>query len=235
MAVKILSMILATGALLLGGCSTVYRVQVSALADPEISPETRLYNFSGIQDGDHEPGDLQFREVLRHVSSILATHGYRPAAGSEQASLNMVVDFGVGEPVTHTYTFATPVYAELGGGYSTRTKETRDASGKVTKTQETVRLPGRYERVGTDVSINSVTTYRKYLQISARLRESDQPAEKGREVWNVTAVVDDEHTDLRAALPLLAEAMEPYLGKDTHRAITLEFTEKNGRLERVVK
>uniref|UniRef100_UPI0040495CDB hypothetical protein n=1 Tax=Cephaloticoccus sp. TaxID=1985742 RepID=UPI0040495CDB len=230
---KLLSFILATGALMLGGCATTYQVQVSALADPELATGNRLFQFTQAEESKAEPGDLQYREVLRNLSGMLSAHGYVPAARSEVPGYTLLVDYGVGEPVTKTYTFATPVYAELGGGYTTRTKETKDAAGKVTKTSETVRVPGRYERVGTDVSINSVTTYRKYLQVSARLRQTGQSETRGPEAWTVTAVVDDERTDLRAALPLLVEAMAPYVGKDTHQAIVVEFTEKDGQFERV--
>ena len=94
-------------------------------------------------------------------------------------------------------------------------------------------MPGRYERVGTDVSVNTITTYRKYLRLSARLRQEGIPAEKGREVWTVTAIVDDQRADLRATLPLLSEAITPYVGRDTGQAIIVEFKLKDGRLVRV--
>jgi hypothetical protein len=231
--VKTLPFIFVMGALILGGCTTTYQVQVSALADPQLSAASRLYQFAPAQEGDTDQSGLQYREILRNLSGMLAAQGYRLAVDSENPSYTLLVDYGVGDPVTRTYTFATPVYAELGGGYTTRTNETKDASGKVTKTSETVRVPGRYERVGTDVSINSVTTYRKYLQISARLQQGRQSAGQGPEAWTVTAVVDDERTDLRAALPLLVEAMAPYLGKDTQRAIVVEFTEEAGQFQLV--
>jgi hypothetical protein len=231
--VKLFPFILAAGALVLGGCATTYQVQISALADPNLSGQNRRFQFARGPNTDADQSDLQYREVLRNLSGILSGQGYVQAVDAENPSYTLLVDYGVGEPVTRTYTFSTPVYAELGGGYTTRTKETKDAAGKVTKTTETVRVPGRYERVGSDVSINSVTTYRKYLQLSARLRQDRQPNGQGPEAWTVTAVVDDERTDLRAALPLLVEAMAPYLGKDTHRAIVVEFTEKDGQLQRV--
>lgn len=216
------------------GCATTYQVQVSALAHPQLAESNRTYVLAAGDAAGPAPGDLQFLEVLSHLRPALAANGFhetdRPADG---ATLNLFVDFGVGDPVPYTYTFSTPIYAELGGGYTTRTTTTKDASGRsVTKT-ESVRLPGRYERVGTDVTVNTITTYRKHLRLSARLREAGVPPEKGREVWTVTAIVDDQQSDLRAALPLLAAAIAPHLGRDTRRAVWEKFREQDGRLERV--
>ncbi|MBP9913906.1 MAG: hypothetical protein KBF26_10935 [Opitutaceae bacterium] len=216
--------------LLLGGCATTYHVQVSALANPALAASKRTYTFASASENAGRVGDLQFQEVLRHVQRALAPQGFREAAPPAASELNLFVDFGIGDPVNRTYTFSSPIYAELGGGYSTRTRETTDATGKKSTTTETVRIPGRYERVGTDVTTNSVTTYRKHLRLSARLHESGVAPEKGREVWTVTAVCDDQGADLRAALPLLAEAIAPYAGVDTGRAILLTLEQKNGQL-----
>lgn len=220
--------------LMAGGCATTHRVQVSALAHPRLAESTRTYVLAAGDAAGHDPGELQYQEVLSHVRPALAASGFRetdrPADGE---SLSLFVDFGVGDPVAHTYTFSTPLYAELGGGYTTRTTTTKDAAGKSVTTTESVRVPGRYERVGTDVTVNTVTTYRKHLRLSARLREAGVPPEKGREVWTVTAIVDDQHSDLRAALPLLAAAIAPHLGRDTRRAVWEQFREHDGRLERV--
>ncbi len=216
-------------ALLLGSCTTTYRVQVDALANPALAAAKRTYAFATTDRNAPIAGDLRYGEVLRQVDRALTARGFQAVAPGA-AELNIFVDFGVGDPVTRIYTFSTPIYAELGGGYTTRTKQTTDAAGKTTTTTETVRVPGSYERVGTDVSTNSVTTYRKHLRLSARQREAGVRPEAGREVWTVTAVCDDQEADLRAALPLMAEALTPYIAADTGRAIIVEFQEKDGEL-----
>ncbi len=221
---------LACVVLLFGGCATTYQVEVSALANPALANAKRNYTFATTGAKGRQPGDLQFQEVLRHVQRALSTRGFHETGKSDENELNIFVDFGIGDPVSRTYTFSTPIYAEFGGGYSTRTRQTTDSGGKTTTTTETVRVPGRYERVGTDISTNTITTYRKHLRLSARLNESGVSPEKGREVWTVTAICDDQRADLRAALPLLAEAMAPYAGSDTGRAITVRFEEKDGVL-----
>jgi hypothetical protein len=216
-----------SAALLFGGCATTYRVQVSALADAALSAANRNYSFAAAQG--QSPGDLQLLEAQRQVRAALTRQGFRETS-QVMADLNIFVDYGIGDPVTRTHTFSTPLYAELVGGYSTRTRQTTDATGKTVSTTETVRVPGRYERVGTDVTTNSVTTYRKHLRLSARLNESGVAPAQGREVWTVTAISDDQRADLRVTLPLLAEAMATYLGTDTGRAVVIEFEEKNGAL-----
>lgn len=229
------TIILTATALFLAGCATTYHVEVSALANPALAATRHSYTFASTGAKDQRLGDLQFQEVLRYVQAALADRGFHEASSTAENQLNIFVDFGIGDPVSRTYTFATPIYAELGGGYSTRTRQTTDAGGKTTTTTETVRVPGRYERVGTDVSTNTVTTYRKHLRLSARLAASGVEPDRGREVWTVTAICDDQRADLRAALPLLAKAMAPYVGTDTGRAITIEFTEKDGTLVPVTR
>jgi hypothetical protein len=228
-------LLLALAGLLLAGCTTTYQVEVSALANPQLAAAHHHYVFINGKPAakDRMPGDLQFQEVLRHVQHALAPNGLQQADTPADADLNIFVDFGVGDPVTRTYTFSTPVYAELGGGYRTRSTTSKDANGKTVTKTESVIVPGRYERVGTDVTVNSITTYRKYLRLSARQRQPGVAADQGREVWTVTAIVDDQRADLRAALPLLAEAITPYVGRDTGRAIVVEFQVKDGRLVRV--
>lgn len=227
---RVLFLSLTCAALLAGGCATTYQVEVSALANPALAAVKRTYTFASTGAKGRQPGDLQFQEVLRHVQSALASRGFHEAGNATDNELNIFVDFGIGDPVSRTYTFTSPIYAELGGGYSSRTRQTTDAAGKTTTTTETVRVPGRYERVGTDVSTNTITTYRKHLRLSARQNESGVSPERGREVWTVTAICDDQRADLRAALPLLAAAIAPYVGADTGRAIVIEFEEKDGAL-----
>jgi len=220
--VKLPPLLLVVAALVVGGCATTHRVQVDALAHPELAPAKRTYAFATTGQPGRGPGDLRYGEVLRRVEQVLAARGFRPTAATE-ADLNLFVDFGVGDPVTRAYTFTTPIYGEVGGRYATRTRETKDADGKTHTTVEQVYIPGNFMRVGTDVSTNTVTTYRKHLRLSARLREPGVKPEAGREVWTITAVCDDREGDLRAVLPLLAAAIEPHLATDTGKAIVVEL------------
>lgn len=223
--VKPLLPLLVVAALVLGGCATTHRVQIDALAHPELAPVKRTYAFAATGKAGQNFRDLRTDEVLRQVGQALAGRGFRAVAGGE-AELNIFVDFGVGDPVTRAYTFTTPIYAEVGGRYSTRTRETKDADGKTRSTVEQVYIPGNYVRVGTDISTNSVTTYRKHLRLSARLREAGVKPEAGREVWTITAVSDDQEGDLRAVLPWLAAAIGPHLATDTGQAIIVELDAK---------
>lgn len=216
-------------ALLAGGCATTYQVAVSALAAPGLADGGRSYVFVSGSPSNRNTDDLQTQEVLGYVRQALSPRGFQLAGQPDAAQLNIFVDYGIGNPVTHVYTFATPVYAEFGGRIIRQTRTTKDAQGNSVTTAQTVVVPGRYERVGSDVTVGSVTTYRKYLRLSARLRQPGAPAESGQEAWTITALMDDPQTDLRAALPLLAAAITPYAGQNTHQAILLRFRMRNGR------
>lgn len=217
---------LSLGLLLLAGCATTYRVQVSALNDPALAATQRAYTLrSGL------PGvgsnDLEFREVARYVRAALAQRGFTEAADPARADLAIFISYGVGKPVARTYTTATPIYAEVGGGYYTTHEQSTDASGKTTTVSRTAYQPGYYQRVGTDTAVNTVVTYKKYLELSARDNRDPAHAATAREIWTLTAASNDLNADLREALPYLLAAAIPSLGENTHQAIFVEVPVKS--------
>lgn len=214
--------------LLLGGCaSPSHRVQVDAINDPAAIPELRTYTLtSGSKDLD--PATLQFREAASLVRAALARRGYFEAPRPEDAALRIALSYGIGRPETRTVTHSTPVYAELGGGRVQTVTKSTDASGKTTTTTQTHIVPGRYERVGNDVTTSNYTLYPKYLILSAR-----DPAPltgSAPEVWSISATYPSTSRELRGDLPVLVTAMEPYLGENTGHTITVKILEQEGRL-----
>ncbi|WP_138223146.1 hypothetical protein [Nibricoccus aquaticus] len=221
---------LAAALLLLAGCAAPsYLVRVDAINDPASAPALRTYTLaSGSKDLD--PATLQFREASALLRNALNRRGYTEAPLPADAALNITIAYGIGQPETRTVTFSTPVYAELGGGRVQTVTKTTDATGKTSTSTQTRIIPGRYERVGNDVTTSTYTLYPKHLALSAR--EANSLTASTPEIWNVTAYYQSASPDLRGDLPILVTAIEPSIGENTGRVINVRIIEQEGRLVR---
>lgn len=228
--IALLAFVVTATALLgvLTGCATTYRVQVNALSDPELAARLRTYTLAP-GDKDTRTTDLLYREMADHARAALLSAGLTETDPTS-AALRIELTYGTGDPVTRTITSTQPIYSEIGGGIARTTREVKDANGKVSTVTETSVIPGRYERVGTDVTSTTVTTYRKHVQLSARL-----PGDQGLEVWNASALTDDFNNDIRSMAPYLFAALGPQIGQRTPKAIVVELQADNPAVQRVIK
>jgi hypothetical protein len=214
--------------LLIAGCAAPsYRVRVDAINDLAAMPALKTYVLaSGTKDLD--PASLRFREAASLIRAALLRHGYTEAPRPADAALRITLTYGIGPAETRTVTHSTPVYAELGGGHVQSVTKTTGPDGKTSTTTKTTVVPGRYERVGNDITTHNYTLYPKHITLSAT--ESADLSNQTRELWNVSASLQNESADLRANLPVLIAAIEPYLGENTGHAITVKIVEHDGHL-----
>jgi hypothetical protein len=218
--VFVFSLLALIATVLLGGCAgNAHRVLVDAINDPAATPALRTYTLtSGSKDLD--PSTLQFREASALLRTALSSRGYVEAAQPGDAALRIALSYGIGRPETRTVTHSYPVYAELGGGRVRTVTKNTDAAGKTTTSSQTTIVPGRYERVGSDVTTSTYTLYPKHVIISAR--ETQTLSGSTPEVWSVSASYQSHSADLRADLPVLIAAAKPYLGENTGHGITVK-------------
>jgi hypothetical protein len=223
-------LLLTTALLLIAGCAAPsHLVRVDAINDPAATPALRTYNIaSGSKDLD--ASTLQFREAASLLRSALARRGYTEAPVSADAALQITLAYGIGQPETRTVTHSMPVYAELGGGRVQTVTKTTDSTGKTSTTTQTRIVPGRYERVGNDITTSTYTLYPKHLALSAR--ETGGLSANTPEVWSATAYYQSASPDVRGDLPILMMALEPYLGENTGRVIDVKIIEQEGSLVR---
>jgi hypothetical protein len=213
---------------LLAGCSSpAHRVRVDAINDPPAVPPLRTFTLvSGSKDLD--ASTLRFREAASLLRAALARRGYTEAPRPADAAMRITIAYGIGQPETRTVTHSTPVYAELGGGRMQTVTKTTDAAGKTSTTTQTRIVPGRYERVGNDITTSTYTLYPKHLSLSARA--TGALTNEAPEIWSATAFYQSQSPDLRGDLPILMTAIEPYLGENTRQAIIVKIVEQEGRL-----
>jgi len=212
----------------MAGCSTpAYRVRVDAINDPASVPALRTFTLaSGSKELD--ASTLQFREAASLLRAALTHRGYTETPSPSDAALRITIAYGIGQPETRTVTHSTPVYAEIGGGRMQTVTKTTDAAGKTSTTTQTRIVPGRYERVGNDITTSTYTLYPKHLSLSARA--TGALTAEAPEVWSATAFYQSQSPDLRGDLPILVTAVEPYLGENTRQPIIVKIIEQEGRL-----
>lgn len=201
-------------ALLLGGCATrdAYQVKVDAISRPEpVATQSYVLKSKDPRLGEE---NLRYREAANIVRTALSGKGLYEAPNEEQADMVVELDYGMEAPRTKIEHRSSPVYAQVGGRTRYGTVPVTDARGNVQFQSVTVYDPPRSELIGYDEQPYQITTYEKYLRLTAR---ENKPAAEGRppgELWSIHASAVDESNDLRKYLPIMASATVDYIGQD---------------------
>lgn len=196
------------------GCATsTYRVKVDAIAQPS-PPPTRSYTLKS-KDPRLGEENLRYSEAAGFVKTALSGKGLYEAPNEDKADMIVEVEFGMDAPRSKVEHTSTPVYASVGGGVRYDSVPVQDSQGRTSFRTVAVYEPSRSQFLGYDEQTHSVTTYEKYLRVTAR---ENMPASEGRpaaELWSIHASAEDESKDLRKYLPMMASAMVEYIGQDS--------------------
>jgi hypothetical protein len=199
--------------LLSSGCATPHEIKVDAINRPTAKEATSYKLNTKVPPG--EADTLRIQEATGFIKTALSGRGLYEAPNPDQADVVVNVDFGIEAPRVHMEISSVPIYAQVGGGVRYEEIVTKDAKGNPSTRTVPVYEPPRSEMIGYRDMMTPVSTYEKYLRISAR---ENKPTEEGKppaEIWSVSVKSEDESKDLRKYLPLLASASVDYIGKDT--------------------
>ena len=212
--------------LLLSGCATGLTVQVNAIADIDLKPTGMRYVLlNGNAEGRED--DLFFREFSVYFTQILANKGYQQVKTRDQADIEIFFRYHVSEGRSGIYTFTHPIYESIGGN-TIRFSETKtDASGTTTTTG-TVHIPASYQYVGTAVESRSYTVFTSSIALEAYALDVNAKTAKPETpsiLWQTLVSSTSDSNDLRAIMPMMAVAAEPYLGSNSgkQQAIRVKF------------
>lgn len=217
------------------GCAPHLIVQVSAIADTEISTgSTRYVLLNGNAEG--QENDLFFREFSAYFIPLLAQKGYQQVASREKADLEIFFRYGVSDGRAGIYTFAHPIYETLGGNTITFTETKTDPSGTTTTTKGTVHVPLHSQYVGTAVETSSYVEYTssaalEAYKIDARESKTAPPAI----LWKTVMTSTSDNNDLRSVIPIMAAAAAPYLAGNSGAAKTMRMKLDDPRVLQVKK
>jgi len=196
-----------------GGCSSTYRFKVDAISNPEESGHQSYKLVSSNASVSEE--DLQFKEVAEYVKTSLSGRGIYEAPNAESADMIIDVSYGVGEPQIDFKSYTSPVYAVSRGGTRTIMTPVMGADGKVRMVATTIYEPPRREVVDFEERIVPITTYEKFLRLTARDNTEVNESESPVQVWSIYVKSKDESDDLRKYIPLMAAASVDYVGENT--------------------
>lgn len=101
----------------LSGCATVgqqpqYHVEVDSLAAPTAREKHTYLLLPGNEGITWD--DLQFQEYALYLMRVLNSQGFISADKAEDADVAIVLSYGIGDPQTHQYSYALPVWGKTG-------------------------------------------------------------------------------------------------------------------------
>ena len=126
-----LGLLVAGTALLLGGCTTTYQVQVDAIS--QATPAAASAQSYEIQSNDPrvDPESLRHKEVASYVKTALSGKGMYEAPPGVKADVVVSVDYGMEPPRVKYETETFPIFAQVGGGVRYVQMPVTDRNGRV--------------------------------------------------------------------------------------------------------
>lgn len=214
--------------LAIGGCATTrFVVQVDSLTAPERRSGSSYILLPGREDV--AANDLQYREFEAYVERALNKRGFVKATSLEEADTAILLNYGIGEPQTTTYTYSLPVYGQTGGGTATYSGSTY-GSGGYSHTTGTIQQQPTYGVVGSQTHTGSVTTYFRYLILDAVDLSAYRESQEIVPVWKTTITSTGSSGDLRRVVPVLVGAATEHIGTNTGQQVTVELQESDRRV-----
>ena len=216
----------AAAALFLGGCASPYTFKVDAINNPDVEGYESFKMVSSNAEVDEN--DLQYKEVSDYVKTTLSAQGLYEAPDTDSADMIVDISYGVGEPQIDYKTYTTPVYAVRSGGPRHVAIPVVDKNGRVVGYRNTtVYDPPHREVVDYEEKTVPITTYEKYLRLTARDNQNVDESQAPAQVWSIYVKNKDESADLRKYLPLMAAAAVPYVGENTESQQEIKLKESD--------
>ncbi len=209
---RIVSAITVMLAALLAGCSSTIPVKVDSITSAGQEAGRSYVWFSGMEGVAQD--DLHFREFSRYFRTVLERRGYREGS-ADGADLAIYFSYGVTPGRTVYYTTSTPIYGWFGGDTYVYVESEGDAGKQTTRT---ITTPIYRRVVGVDVDTRSYTPFTGFATLVAKRYQPGTGARQMETLWKITVSTTGRSNDLRALMPALALAAEPYIGIDSGAA-----------------
>jgi len=189
--------------LLLTGCTPMinkYRVSIDAITNPNIDIAPNSYIIEPLGKST-DKNSLEFQRHSSQLMNILAKKGYVQPYSSALAKQIIYFDYGIDKIKEETRTYSHP---NISFGFS----------------------HGYYNTFWSDFMYSGYTTYQKTYTLYNRYIEILAKNQAGKELWRVDVSSVGESKDLKSIVPILLEASEAYIGKDTNKPVNLVIKER---------
>ena len=207
------------------GCSSTYSFKVDAISNPE-STGHRSFKIAS-SDLNLSAADLGCKELSDYIKTALSGRGLYEAPDVESADMIIDISCGKGQPEVDFKSYAAPVIAEIPGVYRRVTVPVTVPGGKRMMVSSMIYVPGRRDIIDMEERMDPITTYEKFLRLTASDSEQEDATEGSVQVWSIYVNNKDESDDLRKQLPLMAAAAIPYVGgnADSQREIKVKASD----------
>jgi hypothetical protein len=201
-----------------------YVVQVDSYGEDSILTIKNCFLY--VADSTINTSDLQFVELYGYVSKSLSSKGYQIVDSIESANIVILFNYGISDANTQDYMRSIPIWGQTGISSKTTTGNVyvNPYSNSVSYNQNTSTTP-TYGVVGYRQVQESVTTYRRYLNLVAYDYEYFKKSNKEKRIWQTVITSNGSSGDLRKVFPYMLAASKKYIGHSSGQKIELKINQ----------
>lgn len=209
---------------------TKYLVNIDTLSSGAANAKSAYLMIPGSEAAAQD--DLQFNEYATYVDRALMNHGFTPAKSPKETMVLIFLNYGIGDPQQHRYTYSTPIIGQTGvsSSYSTGTLSTygnySSYSGTTTNTP-TYGVTGSVRHTGTR------TTYDRFITLSAFDVDEYRSSKNASKLWETSITSTGASGDLRLVFPVMVAASQEYIGINTGRKIEVDIYATDERITEI--
>lgn len=205
------------------GC-TSYRFNVDAVS---AQPKAVASGSYVIVDANPEIAetDLRYLEAVEYLHAALSAKGlYQAPAGVEP---DMVIEFDFGMESRRDELLA---YNRPGLVVATTASQPAEVGGTRERRQNMGAMVPVGDALADGLRLVKVTSYPKYLRITAREGANDAKDNVQRELWSVFVSNEDDDNDLRKYVPLMISAAMDSLSSETAEDYVVVLRQDDARV-----
>jgi hypothetical protein len=216
--------------LLLTACSHTLKLHVETIAGEPLKSDEKSYTLKSALSGVTED-DLYFQKISAYAHYILQQKGYQQANKAEDATLEILLSYGISDKNTSHHRYSTPTYDVIGGEIYEIESRTTDTAGKVTRSTEQVYVPMRVRQTGREYHHTKTTLYTTFLQLEAHSYLNNSIKNTSTR-WRSTVELTSADKNLRRVIPHLAMALQQHLGQDNDAIVTIAVEKKSAEVKK---
>ena len=192
--------------LFLSGCassSDSSLVQVNSINNPDINISNyKTYYLSPVNPNIRD--SLQYKEFAAYVIKVMKKDHFLLEKDPKKAASVVFLEYGITKPQNHSYTYQSPTWGQTG-------ISSADTYGSSTYYTPSYGVTGYQTKIGT------VTTYGRYIKLTAFDYPTFLKHNQLKELWKTVITSTGTNGDLRAIFPLMLKASTPYIASNTKR------------------
>jgi hypothetical protein len=217
---------------LLFGCGTLYKLDVTAYSNPNPELDRTYVILSG--SSDLNVNSPEFEVYANQVERTIEPKGYRRLPGEDisSASLGLYLTIAVGDPGKRYHKVSQGVYERpIGEEVAGLVNSADSPGGPGGNSGSVVSTPRPEQLTGYDQKSFATTVYTKHLnlvavdlrQYIADIKAYGRSAAIPKEIWSIDIETTGKPSDLNEVLPVMLAAAQPYVENSTDEVVRVKI------------